>query len=337
MEASVNKWKYANKNMMKCINYSNMKFKSIRIFFLFICCILFVSLHGYGQNFTVIKSKQGVEILEKGKKVLFYQQQPKSVNGKYERAGYIHPLYSLDEKILTEESPEDHPYHRGIFWAWHQIILNNKKIADGWVSENISFGPAKVVVHTTNKTISLHAEMLWKYLPEKKKPQAIIRENTKITVHKSTDHYRAIDFDIRLYPLLHSLKIGGADDIKGYGGFCLRLKLPDDISFVSKNGEVIPKETAIDAGPWVDFIGSFGGKDSNKTGVAVFCDPYFPRSIQKWILRKKGSMQNIAYPGRTPIAIPEKGLRLKYRLIIHDDKISDKDLENLYQQYAGRP
>lgn len=310
-----------------------MNSKSIPIFFIFICCILFVSLQGHGQNFTVIKSKEGIEILEKGKKVLFYQQQPKSVDGKYERAGYIHPLYSLDEKVLTEESPEDHPYHRGIFWAWHQIVLDNKKIADGWVSENINFGPAKLVVHTTNKTVTLHAEMLWKYLPEKKRPQAIIRENTRITVHTSTAHYRAIDFDIHLYPLLDSLKIGGADDVKGYGGFCLRLKLSDNISFVSKNGEVTPQETAIEAGPWMDFSGSFDNKDENKSGVTVFCNPHWPGVLQKWILRKKGSMQNIAYPGRIPIAIPKKGLRLKYRLIIHDDKISNKDLGKLYQQY----
>ena len=314
-----------------------MNYKSVCVLFLSVCCSILNPLVGYGQNFTVIKSKQGVEILEKGRKVLFYQQQPKSVDGKYERAGYVHPLYSLKENEITEESHEPyHLYHRGVFWGWLQIVLHNKKVADGWTSQNISFDPAKVKVQQANKTITLQTEMLWKYLPEKKEPFAIVRENTNITIHKSTAHYRAVDFDIRLYALVDSLKIGGTDDIKGLGGFSMRLKLPDDISFSSKNGNVIPEETAVDAGSWVDFKGSFDGKDTDKSGVAAFCNPYSPGGLQKWILRKKGSMQNIAYPGRIPIAVSKKGLRLKYRLIIHDNTLSDAGLEKLYQQYIRR-
>ena len=83
------------------------------------------------HSLQTVRSNDGVEILENGKKVLFYQVRPKSV-----RAGFIHPLYDLNEKILTDDAPEDHPYHRGIFWAWHQIILNDKNIADGWVGEH---------------------------------------------------------------------------------------------------------------------------------------------------------------------------------------------------------
>jgi hypothetical protein len=56
----------------------------------------------HAQNLKTIRSDEGIEILENGKKVLFYQQRPKSLRGKYERAGYVHPLYSLNENILTE-------------------------------------------------------------------------------------------------------------------------------------------------------------------------------------------------------------------------------------------
>ncbi len=180
---------------------------SLKLIHIFHCWFAVAPLLGFGQQFTVIKSDEGTEILEKGKKVLFYQEQPKSVDGKYERVGYIHPLYSLNEKVLTEESPEPyHLYHRGVFWGWLQIVRHEKKIADGWTSQNIQFDPARVKVNRTDKTVTLHAEMLWQYLPEQKEPLAIIRENTKITVHKSTVNYRAIDFDIRLHPLVDSLK-----------------------------------------------------------------------------------------------------------------------------------
>lgn len=285
----------------------------------------------YGQHFTTIRSDEGIEISENGKKVLFYQQRPKSSAGKYERAGYVHPLYSLNEKILTEDFPEDHPYHRGIFWAWHQIVLNDKKNADGWICENISWKPGKLKVKARKEKVILKSEMIWNANPEQNNPTSIIKENTKITVHKSTGQYRAIDFDIQLFALVDSLKIGGSDDAKGYGGFCLRLKLPNDISFVSNNTAITPMETAVTAGPWMDFTGSFDGALMPKAGVAVFCNQ--PAGDQQpWILRKGKSMQNIPYPGRTPKTLSKKGWRLKYRIIIHNGDMSNDDLEKLYQQ-----
>src|SRR4051794_19699264 len=141
--------------------------KSLLVFF---CCSIVAYTEACAQHFTTIKTNEGVEISENGKKVLFYQQQPKSVNGKYERAGYVHPLYDLNEKVLTEDSPDDHPYHRGIFLAWHQIILNNKKIADSWMSENISWTPVKLKIKKKEESITLQAEMLWKSVLEKMVP-----------------------------------------------------------------------------------------------------------------------------------------------------------------------
>ncbi len=134
--------------------------KSRQAKFFFSCYFIFKTTIVLGQHFTTIRSDQGIEILEDHKKVLFYQVQPKSVDGKYERAGFIHPLYSLNEKSLTEDMPPDHPYHRGIFWAWHQILWNNKQIADGWISENISWQPLNVALYKKKKSITLHSKML---------------------------------------------------------------------------------------------------------------------------------------------------------------------------------
>jgi hypothetical protein len=302
----------------------------------FFCSFTLLTTTVCGQHFTTIKSDEGIEILDNHKKVLFYQVRPKSIDGKYERAGFIHPLYSFNEKSLTEDMPRDHPYHRGIFWAWHQIICNNKQIADGWISENISWEPSKLQVHKKKKSVTLDSEMLWKSILDYNMPTAIVKEHTKIRVYRSTGQYRVIDFDIQLFALRDNLKIGGSDDEKGYGGFCLRLKLPEDISFVSRDTQVIPRETAVHAGPWMDFTGSFDGNDLPKIGVAVFSNDSNPVPLQEWILRKKGSMQNIAYPGRTPVELSKNGLRLRYRLIIHDNKMESSDLENLYQEYIHK-
>ncbi|MHA1232848.1 MAG: DUF6807 family protein, partial [Candidatus Helarchaeota archaeon] len=79
---------------------------------------------------------EGFLVLEKGHPVLFYRTVPKSLKGKFERTHYIHPLYSLDGEILTEDFPEDHPHHRSIFWAWHQIWIGSERIGDGWSLKN---------------------------------------------------------------------------------------------------------------------------------------------------------------------------------------------------------
>jgi hypothetical protein len=78
----------------------------------------------------VVETSQGFAITEGKAKVMFYQREHKSLNGKYSRANYIHPLYGLDGEVLTEDFPADHLHHRGIFWAWHQVWLGDKRVGD---------------------------------------------------------------------------------------------------------------------------------------------------------------------------------------------------------------
>ena len=294
---------------------------------------LFIASTSFGQ-FKSIKSDEGIELQEGGKKILFYQVKPKYVDGKYERAGYIHPLYSLNGNSLTDDMPIDHPYHRGIFWAWHQFILNDSSIGDGWVSHNISYYCTKAEVHKDKKSATIQAKLVWKASIGNNKILDIVSEHTSIKVYQTTDHYRIIDFDIRLNALVDNLKIGGSDDEKGYGGFCLRLKLPKDISFVSQGKTVTPTETAVTAGPWMDIMGSLEGIEGKESGVAVFAN--VDRKMQQpWILRRVTSMQNVPYPGRNPIPLTKEGIELKYRVIVHDDKLSVTEIEELFQEYVS--
>ena len=73
-----------------------------------------------------------VSFHEGGDSIMVFQVADKSLNGSHKRSNYIHPLYSLDGQILTEDFPADHLHHRGIFWAWHQLYTGDKRIGDGW-------------------------------------------------------------------------------------------------------------------------------------------------------------------------------------------------------------
>lgn len=293
-------------------------------FFILTCSSVF------SQNFSFKKSPEGVEISENNKPVLFYQFKTKTVDGKYPRAGYIHPLYDLDGNVVTEDMPEDHPYHRGIFWAWHQIIVDNKNVADGWMSDKISFDPGKMQVTKGNKNAIVSAQLVWRIKDSIKGDINLMNEISKINIMAAKENYRVIDFDILLKPLLDNVMLGGSDDPKGYGGFCLRIKLPKEIQFVSENGPVEPKETAVNAGRWMDFV-------TDKNGILVFGYKSDSESGQyPWILRSSKSMQNVPYPGRNPVDIPKEGLHLKYRVIVHKKDLSPDEITKLYQEYLAQ-
>lgn len=296
--------------------------------------LIFLYGQVHAQQLTAKQTPDGIEISEGLSKVLFYQIKPKSLNGKYERTNYIHPLYSMTGNVLTEDFPDDHPHHRGIFWAWHQIIYKGKQIADGWSCENISWEVVNAEVNKKKEQMFLNNEVLWKSSLEGVQQIPIIRENSRIVVHRAREGYRVIDFDIKISALTDGLKIGGSDDPKGYGGFSLRLKLPQDITFLSVNKKVTAQELAVQAGPWLDFFGSFSGAGEPASGVAVFCHPSNPGYPEPWILRSAKSMQNPAYPGRVLVDVTSEGMRLQYRMVIHEKSVDPVDIEKLYNEYS---
>ena len=310
---------------------ASFMFKNL-LSFLF-CAAVFPGQNVIAQSLTAVRSAEGIEISEGSSKVLFYQIIPKSLHGKYERANYVHPLYGLNGEVLTEDFPDDHPHHHGIFWSWHQIIHEDERIADGWTSENISWEVVEAKILRRKEKISLNNHVIWSSALQGGQPQPIVREDSKITVHSVTAGYRIIDFDIRLAPLVEHIKIGGSDDEKGYGGFSWRIRLPDDIRFLSDGKEVEAQTMAVDAGPWLDFQGSFAGDGHPKSGIAIFSHPDNPGHPQPWILREKKSMQNLAFPGTKAVDIPDEGLRLRYRMVIHDIKVDRSDLEKIFQDY----
>ncbi len=286
------------------------------------------------QTLTFEKTEDGAWIKEDGKKVLFYQEKTKSKDGQYPRADYIHPLYGIDGFELTEDSPKDHLHHHGIFWAWHQLFIGEKKIGDAWVSEDFEWNVLEVKQgEKKDGSISLVTKTywespLWKDGNGNKKP--FLEENSIIKVHAKVENYRVIDFEISLLALEPDLKIGGSDDKKGYGGFSVRMKMPEDIKFTSENGEVTPLVVAVSAGPWMNVSGSLA-KDGGNAGIIMMSHPDNPMFPEQWILRKKGSMQNPAYPGREPVLVSDKTPTiLKYRLVVYKGQLTKKVIEGLF-------
>jgi hypothetical protein len=297
---------------------------------LMVCCS---SGEKHKSPFSIIETDQGFEMKEEGRPVFVYQKKPKTLTGRYVCNNYIHPLYNLNGDTLTEEFPPDHPYHRGIFWAWHQLYEGNRRLGDGWFTDSISLEVVKITRQKGDDIAQLRLEVLWHSSVDKdRKP--FINERTTITVHRLESGIRKIDFDITLIAMVKGLQLGGSADQKGYGGFCVRMRLPDSLIFTSENGPVTPRDLQIKAGPWMDFSGKFGiGQEIS--GITILCHPSVPDYPEPWILRQKGSMQNIVFPRSGRIDLPvNKPVVLHYRLIIHNGDSKSLDIPQLQQEYS---
>jgi len=304
-------------------------------------CLLFLSVilvvcSASAQHIDARETDQGVLFFENGDNILFYQRVPKSFDGQYTRNDYVHPLWSMDGDTLTEDYPPDHAHHRGIFWTWHQIYVGDTRLGDAWECRDFVWDVVDVQVgDAENGGKMLTAEVLYKspkYVDADGEMIAAVQEQTRITVHPAAEEYRAVDFEISLLALQDGVSIGGSEDRKGYGGFSARIKMPEDLRFVSRTGDVQPKTTAVAAGPWMDMVASFDGV--KESGVTILQHPSNPQPLNTWILRRKGSMQNPVYPGRERVPISKtKPTLLKYRLIVHRGGEGAVNVQALFKDY----
>lgn len=291
----------------------------------------FVLLFGAcSAQLSMKKTDKGILITEGDGNVLLYRTADKNAGGKCVRCNYIHPLYGIDGSVLTEDAPSDHPHHRGIFWAWRQIDVEDEPVADQWElkdfeQEIIEFEFMKqrngnVILKTEVDWLSNHWKIDGKEMP-------FIKEFSQMEIWPTAGKVRRIDFEIHLRALEDGVKLGGSSDEKGYSGFAVRMKLPEDVRFSGPDGEVAPMNTAVTSPGYVNISGRTG-LNGKQGGIVIIDHPDNPGYPQSWILREKNSMQNAKWPGRDPedvkVANP---LVLKYTLLVYTGKMKNKKIE----------
>lgn len=289
--------------------------------------ILLLGINGLFAQINIKKGDGGLWIFDGQSKIAFYQKEEVSMNLESGRANFLHPLYLPDGTVITESAPADHPHHRGVFWAWHQILINGKSIGDSWALKDFIVDVKSVEFKKIEQGNGCLETISWWQSPAwKNGEEAFLQETTKYTFYQQNGNYRRIRIDIELKSLVDDLQLGGSDDEKGYGGFSVRMKLPDDIRFMGQNGEVEPINTAIEAGNYINMTGSVG-KNGNRGGIIIYAHPGNQSSPQTWILRKKASMQNAVFPGRTPIDLKKDvPLKLSYTLVLYSGKINEQQV-----------
>jgi hypothetical protein len=285
----------------------------------------------------VTRDPQGYWFTEGDTKVMFYQLERKAMpDGTAARSNYFHPLYDLDGRVITEDFPADHIHHRGIFTAWHQVLINGKTVQDQWVNRD-SFWPVQDAQTAADATsASLRLRVFWEspqFTDAQGRRRPFVEENSVTRVYRAEGDTRRIDFHQRFTALVDGVAIGGSNDAKGYGGFSPRVVMPPDIVFTGDKGVVKPIENAVDASPWMDVSGSYGS--SGKSGLTILTHPTTTGFPQRWILRARNSMQNAVYPGQQPVAlVRDRPVLLRYRVVLHRGELTPARIAQLQAAYA---
>ena len=272
--------------------------------------------------FSLNDDGQTVTILENETPVFAYRyvpgKRPLYVPERYKRACYIHPLYGLDGEVMTQDFPIDHFHHRGVFWAWPDSTLGERR-ADVWALDGFREVHAAWITRETDDT---HAELAvenhWVYDDAPDVP--VIKERVRMLVHPAQDNHRAIDFDLSFENVskeVFTLRGSGTDN-KGYGGFCLR---PDasraPFTFSSAAGK--SSEDVLElASPWADVSYATQPKGEQFSGAAIFQHPDNPGYPHPgWILRHYGFLGQ-SWPHSKDHALePGASFTLRYRLFLH--------------------
>lgn len=284
-------------------------------------------------------SPGGIDFVDGKRRVMHWQHAPKSIEGRYERANYIHPLFGLDGQTLTQDFPDDHKHHRGVFWAWHQLWVGDQRAGDGWEAKDFLsvvnnkddwetgfvFARMKAVSHWMSPLVT----------GDSGTPTPIVEAKTTVRLFHAAENSQCIDFEIALQALLPNVKIGGSENAKGYSGFTVRVKPPREMVITDSESRLKVDRVSTVA-LWADVSGQFGENDE-VSGISILSHPSLPEFPPKWLLRHYG-MQNVAYPGQHPVALPaDKPLLLRHRLVIHRGDVEAARVSEHQAVYSTSP
>jgi hypothetical protein len=259
----------------------------------------------------------------------FGAQLQEDLDSKHTRSCYIHPLFSLDGLVLTDNFPEDHLHHHGVFWTW-PVVKTRGQDTQTWHTVTPSLRQHFVrwlERKVENSTATLIVENVWKLDGE----EVVAKETVSLHVHPPNDVGRAIDLELKIQAIGGPLELHGApDQNKGYGGLSLRgapmfkgAALTTDQGLLKKDSTNVPFR-------WADL-------STEQLGVSIFVSPGHPGFPTTWLIRNSyAGFLNASWPGlKTVVLQPEKPVTLSYRLYIHRGDATAGRVRQAYEQYLS--
>jgi hypothetical protein len=253
----------------------------------------------------------------------------------YKRSGFIHPVYSPNGEILTDDFPAGHVHQHALFAAWTNTTFKNSLI-DFW-NQHSKKGTVEhiKIIDISEGPVCAQLRTLLRY-----KSNAfgeVLQEKWTITVYPRGDHYI---FDIESEQTNTS-----ADTLYinkyHYGGMAFRGSKywnPDDKKNYRNNWNILTSEGIKDSAAnhthakWVDASGKV---DKATAGITVFTHPSNFRYPQP--IRVHPTMPYWVYAPMVHGAFtidPGAKYFSKFRYYVHNGMPDTKFIEKLREDYA---
>jgi hypothetical protein len=256
-----------------------------------------------------------LELTENGKPVLVYNHGMvlrEGVAGNWRRSCYIHPLYTPDGTVVTDDFPKDHLHHRGMFWAWPVVKIDGATY-DPWAVQGMQDRFVRWISREAGQdSARLAMENAW-YAGEKK----VLKETVEIVAHPTLSGRRTLDVTLTFEALEKPVAVAGSpQDKKGYGGFGVRFA-PREKTVIRTDAGIEAKDTNRVPHPWAALDGIFQGHFAS---LRIDPDSAHPGYPNGWCLRKYGFL-GVSFPGLDPYVFePGEPVVLKYRVTLSSEK-----------------
>jgi hypothetical protein len=254
---------------------------------------------------------------------------------------YFHPLRTVEGHELTWLSPEDHPWHLGLWFSWKTI----NKVTYWEFEEGCSQPPGRTVVEkveileTNRRQARVRLEMTLRPGPD---ADPVARETLwlRIETPRAGGAY-AIDWRQET-EALRDVFFGRTD---GYGGLSFRADRQwSNRVILRAKGPKDGKRERLYAGRWVDLSATRAGA---KLGLTIFDHPTNPRFPTCWWVIGADQIErfaparhpfyytNAALLGEEPLTLKKGGrLNLFYRILVHPGAGNVNALEEEFARFC---
>ena len=288
----------------------------------------------------VQREGQKLKISAAGKPVMEYQAEPgefprPDIKPIFRRGGYIHPIYSLSGKAITDDFPPNHIHHHGVWFSWSLAEFDGRA-TDFWnmgdakghvefvgLGDNWS-GPAHGGFNAKHRYVDLTGGT----------PKAALNEDWQVRVLNRFPDQKFWVFDLSCTQKCASTTVKFPEN--RYGGIGLRGNWAwngkDAVSFLTSEGVSDRVKAHTMRARWCDMHGVIDGQ---AVGIAVMGHPNNFRAPEPMRVHPTEPFFNFApqqagnfelKPGETYVA--------RYRFVIHEGA-PDKDLlERIWAGYA---
>ena len=286
----------------------------------------------------------GVVITVGGKTAFHYRSQGAAprpeIAQKFVRGGYLHPVLTPQGVQVTDDYPEDHKHHHGIWTAWTDTEYEGRT-PDFWNmgtqkarKDHVALGPTFAGPSAGGFTAKLSSTDLLA-----KPPRIVLDEDWQVTLFRTHPKGAAPYF---LFDLLWTDTLVGTSPLVlpqyRYGGLGVRGAAawldPAQVTFLTSEGK---DRLAGDESKarWVHMGGKVGGKP---VGIAVLGHPSNFRAPQPLRIHPKEPYLSVSPPKEGKFSIEAgKPYVSRYRFVVADGPVDRALLERLYEDYAHPP